>query len=127
MRKVMCAVVILFAFISIGAGYITDGEHYVSPYEEMYTTAYCLHGITANGGTTRKGICACNPRLGQVAIVYTLDGEYLGLFECTDTGTTNGLQSGVVIDIWFDTYEECVEWMGLTGGKVKVLWIDGKG
>lgn len=96
----------------------------------MYTTAYCLHGVTANGGTTRPHIAACNPHLGECAYIYTMDGEFLDLVEITDTGSSKGLQAGTVIDVWFDTYEECVEWMVKVdeyGGKCKVLFVDGKG
>jgi hypothetical protein len=63
-------------------------------------------------------------------MVYTMDGEFITMLECTDTGTTNGLQSGTVLDVWFDTYEECQEWMVRTSNdanKVKVLWIHGVG
>lgn len=93
----------------------------------MYTTAYNLHGITATGGTTRPHIAACNTRLGQIAIIYSMDGEYLYTAEITDTGSTDGLIAGTVIDVWFDTYEECVDWMAKTEGRCKVLFVDGKG
>lgn len=96
----------------------------------MYTTAYCLHGITATGGTTRPGIAACNTHVGEMAIIYTMDGEYLYSAEITDTGSSEGLKAGKVIDVWFDSYEECVAWMSKvaeTGGKCKVLFVKGNG
>ena len=62
-----------------------------SQMQKMYTTAYCLHGITANGGTTRKGICACNTHLGDMAVIYSINGDFLGMYEVTDTGSTEGL------------------------------------
>lgn len=93
----------------------------------MYTTAYHLHGVTASGGTTRPHIAACNPRLGECAYIYTMDGEFLDLVEITDTGSTNGLNAGTVIDVWFDTYEECEEWMVKTEGRCKVLFVKGVG
>ena len=96
-------------------------------FEVMSATAYCCGEITANGSKVHEGGCACNPRLGQVAIVYTLDGEFLGYFECNDTGATDGLQNGTVIDIYRSDYDRCVEFMELTKGKVYVKWIDGKG
>ena len=103
-----------------------------SEMQKMYTTAYCLHGVTASGGTTRPHIAACNPHLGDVAIIYSLSGEYLYTAEITDKGITDGLIAGTVIDVWFDTYEEAEEWMQLTStdnGKsmVYVLWVSGKG
>lgn len=93
----------------------------------MYTTAYNLHGVTATGGTTRPHIAACNPHIGEVAIIYTLDGQFLDMVEITDTGATDGLRTGNVIDVWFDTYEECEKWMVETGGRVKVLFVKGAG
>ena len=98
-----------------------------SQMQKMYTTAYCLHGITANGGTTRKGICACNTHLGDMAVIYSINGDFLGMYEVTDTGSTDGLTEGRVVDVWFDTYEECEEWMKLTDGRCYVLWVRGEG
>ena len=124
----MILIVLALCLISCGA---TRGERVnsvdTSGMQKMYTTAYCLHGVTANGGTTRPHIAACNTRLGQVAIIYSVDGEYFYTAEITDKGITNGLIAGSVIDVWFDTYEECEEWMRTTGGRCYVLWVDGKG
>ena len=121
-------IVLALCLISCGA---TSGERVnsvdTSGMQKMYTTAYCLHGVTANGGSTRPHIAACNPHLGDVAIIYSTDGEYLYTAEITDTGITDGLIAGSVIDVWFDTYEECEEWMRLTGGKCFVLWVSGEG
>lgn len=94
---------------------------------EMYATAYCCGEITANGSKVHEGGCACNPHLGEVAVVYTMDGEFIGYFECNDTGTTKGLQKGTVIDVYRSDYSRCKEFMKLTGGKVKVQWIKGEG
>lgn len=96
-------------------------------FTKMKTTAYCLHGVTATGGTTRPGIAACDPHIGEIAIIYTLDGEYLGSFEVTDTGGTDAIHKGYVIDVWFDTYEECKEWMIRTQGKCYCKFVKGKG
>lgn len=121
-------IAILMCLVSCGA---TRGEPVnnvdTSQMQKMYTTAYCLHGITANGGTTRPHIAACNTHLGDVAMIYSINGDFLYMAEITDTGSTEGLQSGRVIDVWFDTYEECEEWMKLTDGKCYVQWISGKG
>ena len=65
-------------------------------------------------------------------MIYSINGDFLYMAEITDTGSTEGLQTGRVIDVWFDTYEEAEEWMRLTAtenGKsvVYVQWISGKG
>ena len=92
---------------------------------KMHTTAYCLHGVTGSGGTTHPGIAASDPHLGEIAVIYTVDGEYLGMYEVTDTGGTEGIRSGKVIDVWFDSYDECKDWMTVTRGKCMVYFIDG--
>ena len=96
---------------------------------EMYATAYCVGEITANGSKVHEGGCACNPHLGEVAVVYTMDGDFIGYFECNDTGATKGLKKGTVIDIYRSDYDRCVELMKTIGktGKVKVQWIKGDG
>lgn len=98
-------------------------------FEVMSATAYCVGEVTANGSRVHEGGCACSlDRIGQVAIIYTLDGEFIGYFECNDTGAAGGgVRKGTVIDIYRTDYDRCVEFMELTGGKVYVKWIDGKG
>jgi 3D (Asp-Asp-Asp) domain-containing protein len=137
-KRLLTAIVSITAIISIAIPTVSRARDYYIDQSELFeveengfhrmsTTAYMVQGITATGTPTHSGICACNPRLGQMAIVYTTDGEYLGSFECVDTGSTEGLQKGTVIDVWFDTYEECENWMIRTRGKVYVKWIQGEG
>lgn len=129
MRKIkIITLFIIICIVSCGA----DKKEIPNPVdtsgmETMYTTAYNLHGITATGVPTHPGICACNTRLGQVALIYSMDGQFLMMAECVDVGGTEGLKQGRVCDVWFDTMEECERWMSTTGGRVKILWIDGKG
>ena len=98
-------------------------------FQKMHTTAYILSGTTANGGTTRPYICASSiDHIGDVAIVYTLEGQYLGMYECTDTGKEGGgVRRGVVLDIWRKNMTQAESYMRLTGGKVYVKWIEGDG
>jgi len=135
MRQVLIeGIIILAIVIAFGIPVMAEGLNHSEVFEseevefqKMHTTAYCLHGTTATGGTTRPNIAACNTHVGEIAVIYTLDGEYLGQFEITDTGKTNGLKAGKVIDVWFDTYDECKQWMRITEGKVRVQWIKGIG
>lgn len=129
MQRVKAIIVLLLIWIlTIGA---ERGENPnsvdLTTMEKMHTTAYNLHGTTATGGTTRKGICACNTHVGDLALIYSTNGDFLGIYEVTDTGGTDGLKAGTVIDVWFDTYEECEEWMRLTEGKCYVQWVHGEG
>lgn len=132
MRKgIVIVLSIILCLVSVGAE--RREPHYESldfeaaGFQKMHTTAYCMGEVTANGSKVHAGGCACNPHLGDVAIIYTLDGKYLGIYECNDTGGTQGLQSGTVIDVYKPNLTMCESWMKLTGGKVYVLWVEGKG
>ena len=75
--------------------------------EPVIVTGYCLHGRTASGEYTRPGICAYRPEdIGRIAIVYDTDQKIIGIYEILDTGGEE-VRTGQVIDIWFDTAEEC--------------------
>jgi hypothetical protein len=123
MRKVLIVIFCIFCALSIGAGTRVD----TSNMQLMHTTAYYRGHHTANGSKVHIGGCSCNPHLGDVAIIYTVDGQYLGMYECNDTGGTQGLQNGTVIDVYRKNLTQCETWMKITGGKVYVLWIEGKG
>lgn len=132
MKKVITILMLIVIMLLATSGARADGLKHTElfetgEFEEMLTTAYCLHGTTATGGTTRPGIAACNTHVGEIAVIYTMEGEYLGMFEITDTGGTDGLMAGTVIDVWFDTLEECEEWMRITQGRAMVRWIGGVG
>ena len=119
--------IVLMGILLIAKGAGEPGKVDTSGMQLMHTTAYCLHGITATGGTTRRGIAACNTHVGDIAVIYSTDGKYLGTYEITDTGGTEGLQRGTVIDVWKCNYTQCKSWMKLTNGKVYVQWIEGNG
>ena len=131
MRKVMIiGLILIICLLSISAS--AEGLRYPEVFEssevefhKMHTTAYCLHGVTGSGGTTHPGIAACDPYLGQIAMIYSLDGEFLGMYEVTDTGGTEAIRQGKVIDVWFPDLEQCKEWMRKTKGKCMVYFIDG--
>ena len=96
-------------------------------FQKMSATAYYKGHHTANGSPVHTGGCACNPHMGDVAIVYTLDGQFLGYYECNDKGGTEGLKAGRVIDIYRNNLTQCQMFMKITGGKVYVKWIEGDG
>ena len=131
-KRILTIVVILMIMLptAVRANHLDHSEVFESEeieFQQMHTTAYCLHGTTANGGKTRPGIAACNPHMGEIAVIYSLEGEYLTTVEITDCGGHERLQRGTSIDVWFDTLEECQDWMALTGGEIKVQFIAGDG
>lgn len=107
----------------------------------MLTTAYHHGSVTAAGRPTRRGICAVREEwVGKTALVWehtdsNAMGEFLGFWECLDTGFgadsdgdgMGSIQEGRVIDMYFPTQEEVQEWMELTGGRVYVQMVDAEG
>ena len=131
MRKVI-TILLLIVICMVSTSASAEGLKYPEVFEnsdiqwhKMATTAYMIHGTTATGGTTHPGIAAADPYLGQVAMIYSMDGEFLMMAEIIDTGGTEALHQGRCIDVWFDDLEQCKEWMKKTGGKCMVYFIDG--
>ena len=133
MRKFGCIGIAIIIFM-LSTSARADGlkwsevfENEEIEFETLHTTGYLITGTTATGGTTRPGIGANNKHVGELAVCYTLEGEYLTTIEITDTGGSEGMKSGKVLDVWFESKEEAKEWMRRTGGKIKVRWIQGEG
>lgn len=84
-----------------------------------HATAYCVTGITASGEYTREGICAGKAEwMGKRILIFQklpdgTIGEFLGGYDCLDTGGTPGLNNGHVVDIWQPDLESCQEFMEL--------------
>ena len=104
-----------------------DIEWQKQGFERIGTTCYLINGVTATGVPTHYGVAACNPHLGEVAELYTLEGEYLGLFEVVDTGSAPCLIRGESIDIWMPDMESAKEWMAFTHGEVYAKFVKGDG
>lgn len=108
---------------------------------QMLTTAYCHGDVTSTGVATREGICAVRSEwVGKTALVWKCDkdgtqGEFLGFWECLDTGFgadsdgdgIGSIEEGRVIDMYFPTLDKAKEWMELTNGKVYVQLVDAEG
>lgn len=108
---------------------------------QMLTTAYCQGDVTATGVRTREGICAVRREwISKTALVWECNedgtqGEFLGFWECLDTGFgadsdgdgIGSIEEGKVIDMYFPTMDKAKEWMKLTNGKVYVQLMDAEG
>ena len=86
------------------------------------------YGYGATGRALVEGLTLAGPVkwLGKSAALYDMDMNYLGTYEFTDTGygqsTGKGsskllkgksigtIENGTCIDIYFDTYADCVSW-----------------
>lgn len=91
----------------------------------MYLTCYCPEScpgtITYSGVHVREGIAAVTEdHIGDIAIVYTTDGEFIGRFECLDK---IGTGKKTVIDVWKPNLQSAKELMAKTKGKVEVTFI----
>ena len=95
----------------------------------MRCTCYLPTGNkTADGTIPYEGICASNrEHLGQVAVVYTMDMEFVGFYEARDTGSHEDLQNDTRIDIFRETEAGIREWQNTVGDWVIVQWVKGEG
>ena len=127
---------ILIVLMMLLAGYVvTQGKNSTThefrdgvEYIPMRASAYCIHGTTANGSHTHRGICAAKPEwIGFTAAIYLNNcgelGEFLGYYEVKDTGGDN-IRNGKVIDIWMETEDECFQF---GNKKVFVVLVKGVG
>ena len=95
--------------------------------QDMYLTCYTPvetpGTITYTGAKVREGIAATHPEhIGDMAMIYTMEGVYLGTWQDLDKLGT-GKRS--VIDVWKPDLDSAKELMALTRGRVKVYWIKG--
>lgn len=94
--------------------------------QKVRCTCYLPTGNkTADGTVPYEGICASNrDHLGDVAVLYSVDGEFIGFFECRDIGGHQKLRNGTAIDIYRDSMDHAWEWVGEWGDYVYVYWIE---
>lgn len=98
-------------------------------FEKVRSTAYCVGHHTADGSAVFEGGCAYSPdHIGDVAIIYTLDGDFIGYLICNDTGGDQ-VKSGEILDVYKSDIDRCKEYMRLIGDSqmVWVRWIHGEG
>lgn len=107
------------------------GKMPVTPFgddlQKVRCTCYLPTGNKTYDGTVPyEGICAANKEhLGDVAVLYSVDGEFIGFFECRDIGVHQKLRNGTAIDIYRDSMDRAWEWVGEWGDYVYVYWIEG--
>lgn len=91
----------------------------------MHLTCYCPESCpgttTYTGAHVREGIAAVSTEhIGDGALIWTVDGEYLGYWECLDK---IGTGKRTVIDVWEPDLDTAKAMMEKTGGRVMVSWI----
>ena len=107
------------------------GRMPVTPFGEELQKVRCTCYLptgnkTADGTIPYEGICASNrDHLGDVAVLYSVDGEFIGFFECRDIGGHRKLRNGTAIDVYRDNMDRAWEWVGEWGDYVYIYWIEG--
>lgn len=99
--------------------------------EKVRCTCYIATGNpTKSGYMPHEGIVASTEEHlenGDIAVLYTLDRQLIGFFECRDTGGDERIKDGTRIDIYRDSIEEAYEWVKTYGDYVLVEWVQAKG
>lgn len=93
------------------------------------TVYYAKEGAkTATGKEARYGIVAYKPEyFGKTCILYTEGMEYIGVFECEDTGG-HRVRTGQVLDVYTGTtLESCYDWVEQNGTHCYVQWVESEG
>ena len=130
MRKViLIALSLVICIVSIGAErkeeipYDNTIDFEEQGFEKMTATAYCMGHHTANGSSVHVGGCAVSSEhLGDIAIIYTIGGEFLGYYECNDTGG-EPIESGYVIDLYRTNETQCKSLMKLIASDNYKVWV----
>lgn len=97
--------------------------------QKVRCTCYLPTGNkTADGTVPYEGICASNrDHLGDVALLYSLEGEFIGFFECRDIGGNRKLRNGTAVDIFRNDWDSIHEWQQEVGDYCYIFWIGGVG
>lgn len=113
----------------IAALHITAFSFFDWEPQTVRATCYVATGNrTADGTVPYEGIIASNrEHLGDMALLYTMDGAFIGFFECRDVGGHHMLKNGTAIDVFRDSMDRAYEWVGEYGDYVQIIWIPAEG
>lgn len=86
---------------------------------EGYATAYTTNkrSVTYTNEIPYEGGCAGSKEyIGKVVVLFqrlpgNKVGDIIGFYECNDTGGTEGIKNGTVIDVYKDDIEKCQDFM----------------
>lgn len=107
------------------------GKMPVTPFGEELQKVRCTCYLptgnrTADGTIPYEGICASNrDHLGDVAVLYSTKGDFIGFFECRDIGGNSRLKNGTAVDIFRDDWDSIHEWQQEVGDYCYIYWIGG--
>ena len=122
----------------LGVSYpVATYNDWVHEMTEMEMTFYTDKGICKDNKTqARDGVCAVQKDLiGMTAVVYSMDDELIGIYECCDTGfgrdkdgdKVGTIQEGKTIDVFMDNEADGWDLIGQYGNRVKVQFVEAEG
>lgn len=133
MRKTLIILLaIMICIVSVGAERNEPRQETIdfeaNGFQKIYVTAYCVGHHTATGVPVHYGCMAVSKEhLGDAVLLYTVDGEFIDIFEGNDQGGTDAIRESRVVDVYFPTLEECRAFMARTGGVAYIKYISGVG
>ena len=75
-----------------------------------------------------EGIIASNSEhIGDIALLYTEDMVYIGMYEVRDLGGHKDIKNGTRIDMFCETEESMKEFISTYGDYVLIKWIKAEG
>ena len=134
MKKIVAVLSILSVLLNSQDVHATESVEMI----KGYATAYCQSGTMASGQETRAGVCAGAAEYDEMMVILYQRlpdgsvGDYIGMYECLDTGGTEGLNKGIVIDVWQPDMDEVQSFMDEVyknecKGKVYIQLVEAKG
>lgn len=97
--------------------------------QKVRCTCYLPTGhCTADGTMPYEGIIASNRQhLGDMCMIFDLDGNFIALMESRDCGGNRKLRNGTAIDVYRDNMERAKEWIATYGDYVQIVWVKADG
>lgn len=97
--------------------------------QKVRCTCYLPTGhCTADGTVPYEGIIASNrEHLGDMCMIFDMDGNFIDIMECRDCGGHKKLRNGTAIDVYRDSMDRAKEWIATYGDYVQIIWIEAEG
>lgn len=127
MKRIICLSVLfiglVFGYNKAIASNIPDG------FEKVRCTCYLQTGNkTADGTVPYDGIIASNcEHMGDIALLYTENMVYIGMYEVRDLGGHKDIKNGTRIDMFCETEKSMKEFISAYGDYVLIKWIKAEG
>lgn len=97
--------------------------------QKVRCTCYLPTGNKTYDGTVPyEGIIASNKEhLGDMCMIFDMDGNFIALMESRDIGGHRKLRNGTAIDVYRDNMDRAKEWVRTYGDYVQIIWLPADG